>query len=223
LFAPFANLIGKLFGGAAEEIGAMLRDQVTNRRKIRQIRLFKKLSAAIEDSGIHPRQIPDNIWIPALEAASVEDDESIQELWVNLLANAADLETGERIHKVHVSILRELTSEGARFLDALFGNGKIDLFTQGQLIVMAAERGLIRADGYELPKLSQIISMLRRQGLLELAPTPVADHTETTNEEGEQNLQLRGINLVPRYELTPLAVAFLEACRAPGMRGRRMA
>jgi hypothetical protein len=157
----------------------------------------------------------DNIWVPAIEAASLEDDESIQDMWANLLANAADSEGGKRIHQVHVSILKEITFEDARFLNALFRDGRIELFTTEQLLSFAADCGLITVEKNELPKLSRILSMLRRQGLVELVPTPIAEHTEMTNKDGEQDVRLSDVGLVPRWELTPLAVEFLGACRAP--------
>src|SRR5579862_7900121 len=113
---PFAGMIEKLFGGAVEQIGGTWRDQLAFRRQIRQIKLFKKLQAAINEAGFEPQQIPDNIWIPALQEASLQDDETIQEKWANLLANAADPRRGKLIVTSFSSILKELTGREARFL-----------------------------------------------------------------------------------------------------------
>jgi hypothetical protein len=65
-FQPFAGLIEKLFGGAAEQIGGMWKDKIAVRRQIRQFKLLKKLKAAIDNAGFEPQQIRDNIWTPVL-------------------------------------------------------------------------------------------------------------------------------------------------------------
>jgi hypothetical protein len=87
---PFANLMERLFGGAVDQIGGGWEDALSTRRRIRQIGLFKKLQKAFEEAGITPRQISDNISVPALLNASLVDDETMQTKWANLLANAAD-------------------------------------------------------------------------------------------------------------------------------------
>jgi hypothetical protein len=87
---PFANLIERLFGGPLDQVGGMWEDRLKVRRQIRQFRLMQKLQAAIDEAGMDAQPIPDSIWIPVLQEASLQDDESLQSAWANLLANAAD-------------------------------------------------------------------------------------------------------------------------------------
>jgi Abortive infection alpha len=56
---------------------------------------------------------------PAVAAASLEDDEKLQEIWANLLANAADPRSPDRVLPSFITILKDLTSWDVKFLDAL--------------------------------------------------------------------------------------------------------
>src|SRR5580658_7572781 len=113
---PFADLINRLFGGAAEQIGGMWNDGLAARRQIRRISLYKKVAAAIEEAGFDPRQIPDNIWYPALQEASLLDDEVLQETWANLLANAADPRQANAVYPSFIIMAKELTAREAKLL-----------------------------------------------------------------------------------------------------------
>jgi hypothetical protein len=113
---PFADLISTLFGGSVEEIGGTWKDRFAVRRQIRRIKLFQKLQAAIDEAGYQPIGIPDNIWAPAIQEASLQDDDSIQEKWANLLANAADPRAGNEVLPSFVAILKELTPAHATLL-----------------------------------------------------------------------------------------------------------
>src|ERR1039457_7199674 len=54
------------------------------------LKLFAKVQTLIADAGFEPCHVPDTISIPLLLAASLEDDERLQEKWGALLANAAN-------------------------------------------------------------------------------------------------------------------------------------
>jgi hypothetical protein len=214
-FAPFANLIDKLFGGSAEEIGGMWQDRLAIRRRIRQLSLLKKLKAAIEEAGFEPRQIADNIWIPAIEAVSVEHDESIQDMWANLLANAADSETRAPVRPMYVTILKDLTSREARLLNALALDGWSGPISLSHATKVAADCGLIDQDKDAYSLVASALDVLSRQGLVRFVTQSVPQHTNVTDEDGTQDYQLVDVDVSYGYQITHLAAAFLKACRAP--------
>src|ERR1019366_4458525 len=86
---PFSNLIEKLFGGAAEQIGGMWEDSLrvkrAERQALRLAKLFKRVQDAIDEANFDPQPVPDKISSPILQSASVEDDEFLQERWANVL------------------------------------------------------------------------------------------------------------------------------------------
>src|ERR1043166_7480073 len=89
-FKPFANLVERLFGGAVDQIGGSWEDHLKVRRHVRKLKLLGKVQTHIEQVGFEPQPIPDKIWIPALQAALNEDDETLHEKWGSLLGNASD-------------------------------------------------------------------------------------------------------------------------------------
>jgi abortive infection alpha-like protein len=119
-FKPFANLAERLFGGVVDELGGTWQDRLAIRRQVRRIALFKHLQKKIDEAGFDPRGIPDAVWIPALQQASLEDDESLQEIWANLLANAADPRQERPVLASFHDVLKNLTSKDAAFLTGVY-------------------------------------------------------------------------------------------------------
>ena len=122
---PFANLLEKLFGGAVEEIGGMWQDAWKVRRFERQIKLFERLQSKIESSGVPPHPIPDKFWLPSVEAASREDDPTLQDKWASLLANAAI--TDETFLPAYPEILRQITPIEVQILDGMYQHARRNL------------------------------------------------------------------------------------------------
>jgi hypothetical protein len=117
---PFSNLIEKLFGGPAGEIGGMWQDSLRVRRFGRQLKLYAKVQRMISEAGFEPHQIPDNVALPALSYASMEDSDDLQEKWAALLANASRPDGSEWANPSFPEILHQLSPNEAKFLDALF-------------------------------------------------------------------------------------------------------
>lgn len=116
---PFSDLCQKLFGGVAQEVGETWRDAARARRIERRIKLFKRLQTFFDQTGVTPSQIPDNIWMPALEAASTEDDSLLQSKWAALLYNAARVDVRTVVQPSYSEILRQLSPLEAKFLDSI--------------------------------------------------------------------------------------------------------
>lgn len=197
---PFGRLIEKLFGGAAEQLGGMLTDTLAFQRQARQIVFFKKLQAAVENAGFEPQKIPDKIWLPALQHALLEDDETLQESWANLLANAADPRQINPVLPSFSQIMKEFTPREARFLDALYEHlssrtsprGRLPfdrMFTRGDLSNVYVSAGLsrrtqlmnltdaqVREGGDDLQSdlsdFATTIDVLVRNGILRESTTP---------------------------------------------------
>ena len=119
LVKPFGDLMQKLFGGPFEEIGGMWQDSLRVRRQVRQAKLLTKLQSKIAEAKFEPMPIPDKIWMPLIQAALAEDDDTIQDKWASLLANAADPREVVSVLPSFATILGELTPRDARFLDAI--------------------------------------------------------------------------------------------------------
>lgn len=84
------DIFNKLAGPLAEVIGIALGDKAREYRLRNAINILRRTKRMVADAGIAPGEIPPRLLVPAIEVASLEDDETLQELWAALLANASD-------------------------------------------------------------------------------------------------------------------------------------
>lgn len=122
---PFADLINKLFGGPVEQIGGMWTDGLVARRQIRQLKLLKKVKGAVDKAEFDPRAVRDSVAVPLLQAALLEDEETLQDMWANLLANASDPRQLSPVEGLYVGILRELNTRDVKILNGLYNIAKL--------------------------------------------------------------------------------------------------
>ena len=115
---PFAELIQKIAGPAAEEIGLTLRDHVRFFRMKRRVRLMERTDEFIKKKGIEPHRVPLKMLATVVENATLEDDDSLQDMWAALLANAATAE--QRPEVMLAEILRQLSPADAHLLKNCF-------------------------------------------------------------------------------------------------------
>ncbi len=98
----------------------ILTDTLAYHRWERQHRLALRAQEFLKEKGLKAptRPLPANIAIPLLTAATLEEDDDMQDVWARLLANAGDASEPE-IKRAYVFILENMTPREARLLDAL--------------------------------------------------------------------------------------------------------
>lgn len=242
---PLSDLVNRLFGGPVEEIGGMWTDALATRRKIRQIKLFTKLQRAIEEAGFDPRQIADNVWVPALQEASLQDGEEIQDIFANLLANAADPRQRNPVYPLFISMVKGLTPRDAKFLDALHamllealqaprGVTGIVKFADYEIKGAYSRAGLSRHSRIaplnhgdleehgddlreDLKKYEISLNLIMTLGILtEKVTTDPVDLRDFKEQVKRRNLPSKlKVESTTRYTFTDLGVAFLGACQPP--------
>jgi hypothetical protein len=118
---PFADLLEKLAGPVAEEIGLTLKDHFRVVRFKRQMRLLQGVKDICTDASIEPQKVPMKVLLPLVEAVSIEETDELQDIWANMLANAAaGNDRGPGVEPVFPLILKELGIQEVRFLDQLY-------------------------------------------------------------------------------------------------------
>jgi Abortive infection alpha len=95
-------------------LGRIVRRQWANFRAVNQ-----KAQLIILNLGLDSSDIPLPVLKPLIEGASLEEDESLQNTWANLLANASDARKLLPINAAYSAILRELSATEVRLLTAL--------------------------------------------------------------------------------------------------------
>jgi hypothetical protein len=85
-----AGFLEKLAGSSLEEAGLLLSDKIRTRRLKNQIKIFSEAKKIAEENNISIKQINLKILVPLLEFSSLEEDETLQQKWSNLIVNFSD-------------------------------------------------------------------------------------------------------------------------------------
>ncbi len=118
------GLIGfleRIFGVPLGEAAMLVTDRVRFWRFKQKLKLQEKTEEILHARGVEEtRTVPAKVAVPLLEAASLEDDESIHTLWSRLLANAMDPGWKDEITSTHVSVLGQLQPIDALILQRIY-------------------------------------------------------------------------------------------------------
>jgi len=114
------SFLKAVLGEPANALGGLIGDWINQRRHANLINITVEAKRRLAKAGVSPKEVPLKIIHPAIEAASLEDEPDLQNLWANLLANAADPTSTLNISAIFPDILRQLSRVEARYLDRLY-------------------------------------------------------------------------------------------------------
>lgn len=116
------GFIARYVAGPLEEGVGILSDRLKYVRWERQVRLMQRADQFLREAGLDApsRAVPLKIAIPLLEAATIEDDDSLQDLFAALLVNAANAASGVEVHRSFIEILGQITPLEARILNVVY-------------------------------------------------------------------------------------------------------
>ncbi|HEX4807890.1 MAG TPA: Abi-alpha family protein [Bryobacteraceae bacterium] len=139
-------------------LGGWFADWINASRHKNLIKITAQAKRNLAEANLTPKEVPLNIIHPALEVASLEENDALQTVWANLLANAADSAQTNPVQVSFVSTLRELSTREVTFLESLHKavnadekgkrplapHFKIGGFTEEQLLDLYGQAGLLR-------------------------------------------------------------------------------
>jgi hypothetical protein len=198
--APVGDVIKRIAGPLADEIGESLALLARPYRIALSVKMFQKTQRMLKESGLPAQPVPPRLFLPMLEAASIENDEDLHTKWSALLANAAS--SPDKVHPSFIEILKQLTPDDARLLDKLYTATNANANKKYRLL----NQSLLEVDQYGIP-----FQNLMRLGLI-----------QTTYDLDGMKVALTGAG-APYVSgemnedrwLTEFAVSFIEACRPP--------
>jgi hypothetical protein len=209
------NWISRLFGADA---GGMIRDIMYFYRAKNALALQEKLDTHLAERGIStPKKMPLRLSIPFLQAATLEDDPSLQEQWARLLANAMDPSLDIEMERSYATILRDMSPLECRVLE------KIAQMPQGKGHPEITMERLASELDIELSSVNVALCGLSRQRLLEKKPRGnmvLSDVSTWTFEKGAFYLTELGIRFVLACSENPKAYMDERARRAPEENGK---
>jgi hypothetical protein len=118
----FGTFISKYVAGSIEEGMGIVEDKLKYMRWERQLRLMQRADQLLIEAGLtHPtRAVQLKLAVPLLAAASLEEDDLLQDLWARLLVNAANAQSHITLHRAYISVLEQLTPLEAFILQKIY-------------------------------------------------------------------------------------------------------
>lgn len=113
------GFIEKLIFPPTEELGLLIKDQISLWRFNNQVRILNKAKVVCEKNNVSVKAISPKLLCPYLEHASLEDDDELQDKWAILLVNMVDSQQNIQNH-VFPYILSQLSSDEFKFLESVF-------------------------------------------------------------------------------------------------------
>ncbi len=120
------GFIEKLAGSSLEEAGLLMADRLRARRLKNQIKILSEAQKIAEENNITLKQINLKTLVPLLEFSSLEEDESLQAKWANLIVNFSDA-SKQYESSIFPFILNQLTSKEAKEIDRIYNVKKTSI------------------------------------------------------------------------------------------------
>ncbi|WEY37765.1 Abi-alpha family protein [Paraburkholderia sp. SUR17] len=113
------GFIAKYTHGTLEQAMGIVHDKIAYARWERQYRLMDRASAFLSARGVKhpPTGIPLKLAVPLLQAATLEDDDYVQDMWAQLLVNSS-IEPNPQ-NRAFISMLENMTPLDALVLNEL--------------------------------------------------------------------------------------------------------
>jgi Abortive infection alpha len=193
---PVKGLLQRVAGPLGDEVGESLALIARPYRIRLSLKMLHKTQRMLSEAGIAPQAVPPRLFLPMLEAASIESDEDLHTKWSALLTNAAA--SPGKVHPSYIEILKQLTPDDARFLDKLYIATNDTRFRQ--------LKSLLGQDKCGIP-----FQNIVRLGLVQT--TYQVDGMKVSMRHGDDPYVSGEMD--EDHWLTDFAVGFIEACRAP--------
>lgn len=113
------QFLSSVFGETIKTSVGMLQDKLAVVRWERQVRLADRVKEIIEQRHKEGTSVsvPPRLAVPIIEAASLESDDSLQDLWAYLLASAMNSETTQKVRSAFVDIIKQLEPVDVKILE----------------------------------------------------------------------------------------------------------
>ena len=149
LARDFGGFIAKFVSGPLEQGVGVFEDRLRYMRWERQVRLMQRVQTIMEELGeLSPtKPIPLKLAVPLFQAATLEDDDYLQDMWANLLVNSAVSKQGIELRRAYIDILERLSPLEALILEKLCALHEDELQGNGIITGYLPERAEVFLEG----------------------------------------------------------------------------
>jgi hypothetical protein len=204
------SFIARVFKAPIDEVAGIVHDKLRFVRWRRLISMGDEVNKILEDRGVkESRAVPPKLALPIFEEATLEEDESLQALWNQLLANAMDPSFNGELRYGFTDMIKNITGVEAKFLSLFY-----DVLRREQKLANVAhvtehtlkKEQLMSALGID--EITYQVSAFNLMRMQCIAPAILKGGAMLGN---EPMTIYKGTDVVT---LTPLGVRFIEACIA---------
>lgn len=109
------DMMSKVLGPTFNELGELWSDNIKMWRLNNQLKNLEKVKQIIEKHNINIKQVNVKVLLPYLDGVSLEEDETLQDMWANLFANYID-SSKNLVSNVYPIILSQLSTKEVEIL-----------------------------------------------------------------------------------------------------------
>ena len=80
-----ADLVHRLAGPVCDDIGSMISDSIKPYRAKNLVNTLRKTERILREAGLPASAVPTRLLFPIADASSIEDNETLQEMWAGLV------------------------------------------------------------------------------------------------------------------------------------------
>ncbi|MGZ5012252.1 MAG: Abi-alpha family protein [Methylobacter sp.] len=125
--------LSKYIDGPLEQAIGIVEDRLKYYRWERKSRLFDRANEFLKNRGMTSptAPVPLKIALPILEAGSIEDDDDIQDIYAQILANAADIKFELKIKRTYIDVLQNLSGIEINILKRIYSFNFEEIWNEG--------------------------------------------------------------------------------------------
>jgi Abortive infection alpha len=173
------GFISRFISGPLEQTAGIIEDKLKYIRWERRQRLIKRSEEFMREQGLSKpnKPIPLKNAVPLLKYATLEEDDTLQDMWARLLVNGTNDSTGINIERSYIEMLAQISSLEAQILktiyDLPFERTQHKGIVTENLPISAAIADEVKASNYRDPskEVKLALSNLARIGCVKFAPT----------------------------------------------------
>jgi len=207
------GFLSKVFNEPIETTVGIIGDKLKFIRWQRQLRMADEVYGILRQRGVDKtRPIPPKFAISMLEQSSLEEDNELQDIWCNLIANSLDPSFNSEIRYAFIEIIKGLTPLDSKILyfvynrvlnKSLFCEDETQRHETMQSRTVQISRIQENIDASEEYIRISVSNLIRVQCLNSFSTEYSVKTFGST---------IVGVNSVMNVAITPLGIVFVEAC-----------
>lgn len=201
------GFIARFVAGSLEQGMGIFEDRLRYARWERQVRLMRRADDFLHQLSMNGpnRAVPLKLAVPLLQAATLEDDDQLQDRWAMLLVNAGNSNFQFEIRRAYLSILEQINSLEAEILDVIYALPYESMQHDGVLTTDLPSSARVFGPNEQnaqepMPEIVLALSNLARLGCIRAGST------------------MGGGEYFARINPSRLGLSFVQACQLPTAR-----